>query len=141
MALTVAREDVWAAAIKDEPGSLAGKLAALADAGANLGFVIARRTPEKGKAKGVVFVTPLKGAKLIAAAKKAGFKKTKSLNSICVEGDDKAGIGAKLTAALAEAGINLRGLSAAAIGRKMVCHVAVDKTADATKAARILRKL
>ena len=141
MALTVVREDVWAASIKDEPGALAAKLSALAEAGANLEFVIARRSPEKGKATGVVFVTPLKGAKQRAAARKAGFKKTKSLNSIRVEGSDKPGIGAKLTAALAEAGINLRGLSAAAIGSKMVCHVAVDKAADATKAARILRKL
>jgi hypothetical protein len=140
MALSAAKQDVWAASLVDKPGSLAGKLTALADAGADLEFVIARRTDTKKKA-GVVFVTPIKGRKQIAAAKKVGFKKTTSLHSVKVEGPDKPGIGARITTALADAGINLRGLSAAAIGRKMVCHIAFDKAADATKAIRILRKL
>ena len=141
MALKVSRQDVWVASIQDQPGGLAEKLVALAAAGADLGFVIARRAPEKKKGTGVVFVTPLKGAKLLAAARKAGFRKSKSLHSICVEGSDKPGIGAKITSALADAGINLRGLSAAAIGKRMVCHIAVDKAADASKAARILKKM
>ena len=42
---------------------------------------------------------------------------------------------------LAEAEINLRGLSAAALGRRCVCNLAFDTAGDATKAARILRKL
>ncbi len=140
MALSVAREKVYVASIKDEPGGLATALAALAEAGANLGFVIARRSPGK-KGKGAVFVTPLKGRKELAAARKAGFRASKSLHSVCVEGPDKPGLGARITAALADAGINLRGLSAAAIGRKMVCHIAVDKAGDASKAMRILKKL
>jgi len=140
MALKAAKQDVWAAGLVDQPGSLAGKLKALADAGANLEFVIARRTDSKKK-EGVVFVTPIKGAKQAAAARKAGFKKTKSLHSVKAEGPDKPGIGARITGALAEAGINLRGLSAAAIGRKMICHIAFDKAADAAKAIKILSKL
>ena len=112
MKLDVAKVNVWAASIKDKPGSLAAKLAALSDAGADLGFVIARRTEKKGQ--GVVFVTPLKGPRQLRAASRARFKKTKSLHSIRVEGADRAGIGAKLTEALAEAGINVRGVSAAA---------------------------
>ena len=140
MKLDVAKVDVWAASIKDQPGVLAEKLTSLAEAGANLGFVIARRTPEKG-GQGVVFVTPLKGAKQLRAARKTGFGKTKSLHSIRVEGPDKAGICARLTDALAHAGINLRGVSAASIGRKFVCHFAFDHSADATKAVRILKKV
>jgi len=57
------------------------------------------------------------------------------------EGTDKPGLGAKMTQALAEKGINLRGLSAAAIGKRFVAHIAVDKAADATKAVRVLKKL
>ena len=140
MAMKVSRQTVWAATLKDNPGSLAGKLATLADAGADLDFVIARRTDQK-KGKGVVFITPIKGAKQIAAAKKAGFRQTKRMHGLCVEGTDKPGIGAKLTAALAEAGLNLRGLSAASIGRRCVCNLAFDKAADATKAARVIRKI
>jgi hypothetical protein len=140
VALNVTRADVWAASIEDRPGGLAGKLAALAEAGAELEFVIARRASEK-PGTGVVFLTPLKGAAQIRAAKKAGFEKTKSLHSLRVEGPDQPGLGAKMTQALAQAGINLRGLSAAAIGRRCVVHLALDSPADATKAARLLKRL
>ena len=140
MALNVTRADVWAASIEDRPGGLAEKLAALAEAGAQLEFVIARRASEK-PGTGVVFLTPLKGAAQIRAAKKAGFEKTKSLHSLRVEGPDQPGLGAKMTQALAQAGINLRGLSAAAIGRRCVVHLALDSTADAAKAARLLKRL
>jgi len=140
MALNVRRVDVWVGSIEDRPGGLAEKLQALADAGAQLEFVIARRAPEK-PGTGVVFLTPLKGTRQLKAAKAAGLKKSKSLRSVRVMGPDKPGMGAKITAALAEAGINLRGLSAAAIGRRFVMHIAVDKPADATKAMRILKAL
>lgn len=140
MALNVTRADVWAASIEDRPGGLAGKLAALAEAGAQLEFVIARRASER-PGTGVVFLTPLKGSAQIGAAKKGGFEKTKSLHSIRVEGPDQPGLGAKMTQALAQAGINLRGLSAAAIGPRCVVHLALDSAADATKAARLLKRL
>lgn len=140
MALNVTKVDVWVGSIKDRPGALAEKLGTLADAGAQLEFVIARRAPEK-PGTGVVFVTPLKGAAQLKAAKKAGFRKTRSLQSVRAEGTDKPGLGAKMTQALAEKGINLRGLSAAAIGKRFVAHIAVDKAADATKAVRVLKKL
>ena len=124
MKLKVAKEDVWAATIKDRPGGLNEKLEALTDK----------------KNAGVDFVTPVKGARREQAAKKAGFKKSRSLHSLRVDAADKPGLGAALTRALADAGINLRGLSAAAIGRKSVMHLAFDKATDAAKAARILKK-
>ena len=140
MALNVTRLDVWSASIDDRPGGLAGKLAALAKAGAQLEFVIARRAPDK-PGTGVVFLTPLKGAAQIRAAKKVGLAKTKSLHSVRIEGPDKPGLGAQMTQSLADAGINLRGLSAAAIGKRCIVHLALDTSAEATKAARILKRL
>ncbi len=140
MKLKVSRTDTWAATIEDRPGGLADKLAALAAAGANLEFIIARRAPEQ-RGSGVVFVTPLKGAKQIKAAQAAGFQKTETLHSLRVEGADKPGMGAKLTRALAEGGVNLRGLSGAALGKKYVTHLALDTAQDASKAAAVLKKL
>lgn len=140
MKLDVSRTDTWASTIDDRPGGLADKLAALAAAGANLEFIIARRAPEK-RGRGVVFVTPLKGSKQIKAAEAAGFQKTGSLHSLRVEGADKPGMGAKLTRALAKAGINLRGLSAAALGKRYVTHLALDTAQDAAKAAAVLKTL
>jgi hypothetical protein len=140
MKLDVSRTDTWASNIDDRPGALADKLAALAAAGANLEFIIARRAPEQ-RGSGVVFVTPLKGAKQIKAAEAAGFQKTESLHSLRVEGADKPGMGAKLTKALAEAGINLLGLSAAALGKRYVAQLALDTAQDVAKAAAVLKKL
>ena len=134
------RVDTWAAAIKDKPGALAAKFKALAAAGVNLEFVIARRSPEK-RGTGVVFVTPIKGPRQCGAAGAAGFKKTKSLHTVRIEGINKRGQGIRLTQALADKGLNLRGLSAAAIGNKFIAHIAVDSEADASKVARILSKL
>jgi len=139
MKLDVTRVDVWAASMKDRPGGLAAKLDALAQAGANLEFVIARRAPEK-RGTGVVFVTPIKGAKQIRAAKKAGFAKTKSLHSLRISATNRAGLGAKLTKQLGDAGVNLRGFSGAAIGRRAVLHLAFDSAADTNKAARLIKK-
>ncbi len=138
MKLDISRVDVWAVSIKDRPGGLAEKLDALAQAGANLEFVIARRAPEK-KGTGVVFVTPIKGARQIKAAKKAGFVKTASLRGLRIAAVDKPGLGAKLTKQLGEAGINLRGMSGAAIGKRAIFHLAFDSNTDASKAMRILK--
>jgi len=137
MALKVERVDVWAASIEDQPGGLAGKLAPLADAGADLEFVIARRAPDK-PGTGVVFVTPLQGDAQTAAGQEAGFAVADSLHSLRVEGDNQPGIGAELTRKLAGAGINLRGLSAAVIGGRFIMYLALDTAEDADKAAGLL---
>jgi hypothetical protein len=136
----ITKVDVWAASIKDRPGGLAEKLAALSKAGANLEFVIARREASK-PGTGVVFVTPVKGAKQIKAAKQVGFKTTNTLHSVRVERPDKKGLGAKMTQALAAAGINLRGLSAASIKKQCIVHFAFDGAAVAKKAMQVLKKL
>jgi len=139
MKMDVSREEVWAASIEDRPGSLQEKLQVLAEAGVDLEFVIARRCPDK-PGEAVVFVTPIQGAKQIRAARQIGFEKTKSLHGVRVCVANKAGVGAKLTHMLAEAGINLRGLSAAAIGNRAVFHLAFDSGKDAGKAIRVLQQ-
>jgi len=136
MRVDVSSVDVWAASIKDRPGALAEKLEALAQADVDLEFAIARRAKP---GKGVVFVTPIKGAKQIRAARKAGFEKTKSLRGVRVAAGNKPGLGAELTMRLADAGINLRGLSGAAIGNRAIFHLAFDSSDDANKAKRLLK--
>ncbi len=140
MKLKVTPVDVWAASIEDRVGGMAEKLAALTAAGSSLEFVIARRAPEQ-PGKGLMFVTPLKGAKQVKAAEAAGFLRTGGLHSVRIEGTDKPGLGAKMAKALSAAGINLRGLSAAAVGTKFVCYLALDTAEDAQKATDTLRKL
>jgi hypothetical protein len=140
MKVNVSRTEVWAATIEDCPGGLADKLDALAQAGANLEFIISRRTPEQ-PGKGVVFVAPLKGARVVKAAANAGFQKTDSLHSVRLEGTDKPGAGAALSRRLADTGLNLRGFSAAAFGKRFVAYLAFDVVQDAAKAVSILKKV
>lgn len=91
MELSVERVDVWAATIEDKPGGLAQVLNALRQAGVDLQFVVARRTPEAA-GKGVVFVAPLQGESEIRAATQAGFSVSPSLHSVRVMGMDQLGI-------------------------------------------------
>ncbi len=67
MAYTVSKVDIWTGEIEDQVGGLAGKLESLADAGADLEVVIARRQPDR-PGKGVVFLGPVAGAKSKKAA-------------------------------------------------------------------------
>ncbi len=140
MKLDITRVEVWAASIKDRAGGLSDKLEPLADAGANLEFLVARRAPEK-PGTGVVFVTPIKGAAQIRAAKKAGFKKSASLHAVRIAATNRSGLGAMITGAIADAQLSMRGASAASIGKKAIMHLAFDKREDAAKAVRCLKQL
>ena len=139
MPYSVRKVDVWVGEIDDRPGGLAEKLESLAKAGASLEFIISRRTPGNPD-KGVVFLTPIKGTKQQRAASEAGLNTTNSLHSVRVEGPDRPGLGIKMTRALAGAGINLRGLSAAALGRRSVSYFAFDNADDADNAVKLLKK-
>ena len=99
----------------------------------------ATRQAHEKPGTGVVFVTPIKGARQIRAAQKAGFEKTKSLHGVRVATGNKPGYGSELTMQLADAGINLRGLSGATIGNRAIFHLAFDSSADASKAKRLLK--
>jgi hypothetical protein len=139
MAYTIKKVDVWSAEVADRPGGLGDKLAALSDAGASFEFLVSRRSPDK-PGTGVVFLTPIKGMKQKGAAQSAGFNTSDSLHSVRIEGPDRPGLGTKMTRALADAGINLRGVSAAALGRRAVTYLAFDSAADADTAVRTLKK-
>lgn len=138
MAYTVERVDVWVGTVKDQPGGVTQVLETLAQAGANLEFVVGRRdTPGTG----VVFLSPLTGAAQTRAAKKIGFAKAKTMQSLRVEGPDKPGLGAKICRALADTGTNLRGVSAAALGKRSVFYFSFDSAKDSNKAQQVLKKL
>lgn len=139
MNLIAEREDVWVAGMEDKPGALANKLAALSEVGADLGFIIARRSPEK-PGTGVVFVTPLRGDKEVEAATEEGFAISSHLHSVRLEGNNEPGIAAKVTRKLGDAGLNLRGFSGAVIGTQFVLHLAFDTAQDAESAVALFQQ-
>jgi hypothetical protein len=140
MDLDVERVDVWAAPVKDETGSLASLLKGLHKAGTDLQFVIARRCADT-PGTGVVFVTPLQGEQETRAASRLGFNVTQSLQSIRIRGQDRAGILADLMQALADGGINLRGLSASVVGSQFIAYVGLESPEQVMKAIDILGRL
>lgn len=139
MKRTIQKQNVWSAPLEDRPGALAGKLAALADAGADLDFVLARRLDDK-PGSGIVFVAPIRGRRQTEAAAAQGFSTAQNLFCLRVEGKNRPGEGSALTNALAKEGINLRGLAAATLGGRYVLHLAFDSEADLKKAQRILAR-
>jgi hypothetical protein len=140
MALKASRTDMWTCPLEDRAGGTAEKLEALASAGADLEMVFARRAPEQPD-KGVLFVSPVKGAKAVRAAQQAGITKAEGIHAVRVEGGDKPGLGAKIARGLGGAGISFRGLTAIAVGSKFISYIALDNEEDAAKAVAVLKKL
>ncbi len=138
MSLKVTKLEVWSGEIRDRPGGLAGVLRELGAAGASLEMLVARRQPDQ-PGSGIVFLAPVKGRRAIAAAAVAGLGPTAGVSALRIEGTDRPGLGAKLTGAIADAGINLRGLSAAVVGGRFAASLAFDSRADAEKAAKLIR--
>jgi len=140
MALKASRTDMWTRTVEDRAGGTADQLDRLAKAGANLEMVFARRAPEMPD-KGLLFVSPIKGARALRAAEEAGFQKAPGVISVRVEGGDKPGLGAAICRTLGDAKISFNGMTAIAIGRNFISYMTFDNEADATKAVAVLKKL
>jgi len=137
MAYKVSKVNVWAADILNRPGTLARLLESLAGGGAQLEFLISRQATARTSR---VFVAPLRGTRQTRAARDAGLIPTRSMYALRIEGPDRPGLGAAVARSVAAAAINIRGLSAANIGRRGVLYIALETPEDAKKAAAILRR-
>jgi predicted amino acid-binding ACT domain protein len=62
------------------------------------------------------------------------------MHALRVEGPDRVGLGADITRAVAAAGVNVRGSSAATIGRKNVFYLAFRTAEEALTATRSIRR-
>jgi hypothetical protein len=140
MKLKITRSEMWKATIDDRPGGAAAVLDPVARAGANLEFAFARRAPEM-PGKGLLFVLPVKGKKVAAAAQAAGLAAAPDMHMLKIEGVDKPGTTAAIARALADAGINFRAFSATAVGRSFKGFLALDSAEDAARATGVLKKL
>lgn len=138
MALDITKVDVWATEIPDQPGGLANAMEAIAAAGGDLEAVIARRQPDKA-GTGVVFLSPVKGKAVQNAAKQAGLSPAANIATLRIEGPNRAGAGHRMLKAIADARINVRGVSAVVIGNKFAAYIGFDSPADANTAAKAIK--
>jgi hypothetical protein len=140
MTLAIRRIQVWSGDIPDRPGAAAAKLEHLAHAGIDLEFVFTR--PHRGQPDtSVLFIAPISGPEQIKAARAAGLGPALDVAMLCVEGDNRAGIGYDIMSRLAVAGINLRGISISASGGHFSAYLAFDNADVATMALQILATL
>jgi hypothetical protein len=140
MSFKMQRVHLYHAEVEDKPGGISGKLKRLAEAGAHLEYVYSQRSADK-QGVGDLYVAPLQGSNEMAAAREAGMHAVSEPIVMRVEGDDKAGLGGRLTQAWEMAGINLHGLVMSVIGTKFVGYATFDSVADANRAATILAEL
>jgi hypothetical protein len=140
MSFKMQRVHVFHAEVEDKPGGIAAKLKILAEAGAHLEYVYSQRSASKA-GMGDLFVAPLYGNGELAAARAAGLHEVGEPIVMRVEGDDKAGLGGRLTQAWEMAGINLHGLVMSVVGGKFIGYATFDSVPDANRAATILAEL
>lgn len=138
MAIRVKSITLWRSEVQNRPGMLAAALGPLAQAGANLRVVMAYRFPGD-ESRGAVELYPVSGKRAQTAARQAGLSES-GIPTLLVEGDDRPGLGAAMTRAMAGAGINLAFFVAQVVGRRYAAVVGFDSPADAKKAAPLLRK-
>lgn len=137
MSYSVKKVDVWAGDVMNRPEKLARVLEALTAAGAQLEFLIARRVSQNTSR---IFVAPLKSRKERQAATDVGLVTAAGLHSIRIDGPDRVGLGSEIARAVAAAGINIRGASAATIGKKNVFWLAFAEPGEADAAMKVVKK-
>jgi hypothetical protein len=140
MGFKLDRVHVWSGEVADQAGGIASKLTLLAQAGANLEYILTKRQPHR-PGLGVLFVAPVTGPAQVRAARAAGLAEVHDPVVLRVEGDNQAGLAHRLTQQWAMAGINLQGLSMSVLGGKFVGYASFDSVGDANRAAQILADL
>ena len=140
MGLEIRRIQVWSGEIPDRPGAAAAKLELLAHAGTDLEFVFTR--PHRSKADtSVLFIAPITNPDHAKTARSTGLGPALDVAMLCVQGENRPGIGYEIMSKLAVAGINLRGISIAALGGQFNAYLAFDNADMATMALQILATL
>ena len=134
----ISKEHVWVCLIEDRRDAMAERLRALSDGGVDLELIITRRE-KQGRA--LMFVSPLRTPEEIQTAQELGLSIADSLHNLRIAGPNTRGLGARMATALAEAGISMRGYTAAALGDLQVTNIAFDSIEHEDRAKTILEDL
>jgi len=132
---TIRRVEYYYAVVPDKPGSGAGVLGPLQEAGVNL---LAYLGFPAGRGKSQIDLVPKDPAAFKQAAQKAGLKLSRAKRAFLVEGDDRIGAVADLTRRLAEAKVNVTAACATAAGSGRYGMILWVPPASYGKAAKAL---
>jgi hypothetical protein len=139
MAVSVKKVTLWRTEVENKPGVLSGVLAPLAEAGADLQVVMGYRHSGSGS-KASIEVSPVTGKKSLSAAKAAGLAAS-SIPTLLVEGDNRPGLGAAISQAIAAAGINLCFLVAQVVGERFSAVIGFENEEASRKASTLIKKV
>ena len=138
MAISVKEITLWRREIANQPGTLAGTLAPLAEAGVNFRVLMGYRYPGN-ESKAAIEVFPISGKKQMTAAERAGLNAAE-FPALLVEGDDRPGLGHRFATAVSERGINMSFLVAQVVGRRYSAIFGFERQEDARAAAAVIKK-
>lgn len=138
MAVTVKRITLWRSEVENKPSALARTLRSLAQAGANLQFIMGYGIPGDAT-RGAIELFPVSGKKSQEAARTAGLSPA-SIPTLLAIGGDRPGLGSAIADAIAGAGINLSFLVAQVIGRKYSGIYGFETEEDARKGATLIKR-
>lgn len=137
MAYRITKEFVCGGAVKDSTAALAQTLRKLSTGGLDLEMIVSRRD-QSGWA--LMFVSPLRSEEEMTVAESVGLRREGTLQTLRIEGPDAHGLGARIATALADAGIEIRGYWALALGDRTVTDIAFDDEEDQEKARQVLER-
>jgi hypothetical protein len=139
MAVQVKPVTLWRVEVRNEPGVLARTLEPLASAKADLQVVMGYRYPGD-PSRGVIEVSPVKGARASAAAQAAGLSPS-GIPALRIDGDNRPGLGHAIATALADAGINIDFVVAQVSDGRHSTVLGFDNEEALRRAAPILRRV
>ena len=135
MADTVRRVEYWYATVPDEPGEGDRMLSALRERGVNLLAILA--FPAEG-GQSQIDLVPEDPESLREAAQQAGIALSEAKRAFLIQGDDRVGAVADVTAKLAEAEVNITALAATGAGSGRYGMILWVAPADFERAAGVL---
>jgi hypothetical protein len=135
MAISVKKIPLWRREVPNRPGMLAQTLEPLSRSGANLQVIMGYHLGDKA----IIEVFPVSGKKGTAAAQLSGLAQS-GPPALLVQGDNRAGLGATLAGAIADAGINIHFLVAQVLGNRYSAAIGFGSDDDATRAVSIIKK-
>lgn len=131
---------VWSADIPDRPGAAAAILERLARAEVDLEFVLTRPKRDDPQTS-VIYLAPIVEPEHIQAAREAGLSLARDIAMLCLDGENRPGLGYDIMSRIAVAGINLRGLSVSTVNHRFITYLAFDNADDLTLAIQLLATL
>ena len=135
MADTVKSVDYYYVTVRDEPGEGTRILSALKDSGVNLvaflGFPL-------GDGRSQLDLVPEDSQSLVEAAQRSGITLSDAKRALLIQGNDRVGVVAEITAKLADANINLTAAAATVAGSGRYGMIVWVAPADHERAAQVL---